>query len=134
MIGKKTSLPFAVVHVYSRAGRAPALLPPQLAHVAAALALPALPSPPPVTASNATRVPDLPAIDRCASACGSIGGRRAGADLGCGGLGGSTSGAVGAWEQARGSDGGRRGGVAVGVREHARGSAPRWPARGEGKR
>ena len=82
MIGKKTSLPFAVVHVYSRAGRAPALLPPQLAHVAAALALPALPSPLPVAASNATRVPDLPAIDRCASAWGSAGGRRAGADLG----------------------------------------------------
>ena len=82
MIGKKTSLPFAVVHVYSRAGRAPALLPPQLAHVAAALALPALPSPPPVAASNATRVPDLPAIDRCASMWGSAGGRRAGADPG----------------------------------------------------
>ena len=101
MICKKTSLLFDVVHVYSRAGRAPALLPPQLAHVAAALTLPALPSPPPVAASNATRVPDLPAIDRCASACGSAGGRRAGADPGCGGstsgggLGGSTSGGCG---------------------------------------
>ena len=82
MIGKKTSLPFVVVHVYSRAGRAPALLPPQLAHVAAALALPALPSPPPVAASNATRIPDLPAIDRCASARGSASGQRAGADPG----------------------------------------------------
>ena len=126
MIGKKTSLPFAVVHVYSRAGRAPALLPPQLAHVAAALALPTLPSPPPVAASNATRVPDLPAIDRCASACGSADGRHAGAD-------------PGVWRRRRSARGSRRGGataVGAGERQSACGSTRGGARRGglpEGK-
>ena len=139
MIGKKTSLPFAVVHVYSRAGRAPALLPPQLAHVAAALALPTLPSPPPVAASNATRVPDLPAIDRCASAWGSAGGRCAGADMGVRRLrrrsargsrrGGATAVGAGEWRSACGSTrgGARRGGLPEGKEKDDKRAGGRVP-------